>query len=528
MVKMLTEIPSSPAEKIYEITEIPSLSIDKMRHIGEKYLAAYPEPNFTHDNHRFAEKLLEFPEDSTNVVKWQALFNIYHQLKNGGTLQTDIATLVKEHFNANISKVSRAFTYQQGIASIWLWHIGNLYLNKHPERDEGLFFSHTNQSNAKALIDNSKACTGRKSWIYLYLIYQRLPNEKGDLAANIRQVFGAHFHEPFEDTIRKLKLTNYTEKSLPTLPDDDLDLSLSQEVEERFYKQQIEQMFQMKIPELSAFEEASVFWYKRQAYVKMAIAGVIIIAPVASVLFLTANIYALLFMGIMAGGGTLVLELVGQAAFKVEHVPDSVWEFMRKSQEEFGLNNIRFQHALEEQGNQLKIRELQISTQEHLLGEQSTQLAKLQSALTTVSGISTQLMQNLTFSEEQKKLFLNNLNAVCSLNSDIAAKAMVELTNISEQNQLLKGNNEALKGEVNRLSTWIKSLEKIVKNSESTTDRQEKITQLLANITSHAGIITGHVNTVHLLAAAQAQAQEEYSSTANTVSSAASTTACLA
>lgn len=493
---------------VEKITEIPALPIEKMHQIGSDYLAAHPEPSFSHDNHPFAEKLQTFSKSATDVEKWQTLFDMYHQLKSGGTLKSNIAALVNEHFKADISGVSRAFTYQRGVSSIWLWHIGNQYLNQHPERDDGLllFHSHTNQPMAKALMDNSKAYTGKKAWIYLYLMYQRLPNEKGSLATNIRQIFSTQFHDSFENTVRELGLDSYTEKSLRTLPDDALDLSLSREVEERFYQQQIEQIFQIKIPELSSFEEASVFWYKRQPYVKMVAAGVIIIAPVASVLFLTANIYALLFMGIVAGGGTLVLELVGQAAFKVEHVPDSVWELMRKNQEEFGLNNIRFRRSLEEQLSQLNAREIQLSKQELLLGEQSQQLGSLEKNVALLSGIAAQLSQSLSFSSEQQAQFVANLKEVCSQNSEIAAKAMANMSGIAKQNQVLASSNQSLKGEVSRLGLWLTRLESVVKSSASNAERQARITEILGEIAQKAGVITGHVAEAHALTAVAAQA----------------------
>ncbi|MCC5792821.1 MAG: hypothetical protein JJT82_09485 [Legionellaceae bacterium] len=486
------------------LPEIPSLPLAKLRKIGTDYLLQYPEASLLHDNQDLAKKLQEFPEASTDIEKWVSLLDMYFQLKPGATLKKAIAAQVEDCFGREITAVHRAITYQRGVSSIWLWHIGNEYLQKHPVRDSGLAFfnAHTNQPYAERLIEHAHSFRGRKSWIYLYLTYKSLPNQKGHLAQTIRNIFNHHFHDAFDNIVSFLELNQHTAKSLQTMPDDGFDLALSQETEERFYQQQIDKMFAIKRPSLSAFEEASIFWVKRTPYVRLVAAGVIIIAPVAAVLFLTANVYAILFMGIITGGGTLVMEMVGQTGIKVEIVPDNVWELMRENQKEFGLNNIRFKHSLEENMVQLRVLHEQLDKQGLLLKEheslvasheqnnkqQKAEMDRLNQNLSILSGLTTQLTSSLQMSEQEKARFITNLESVCSSNATIAGEALANMSSLANERQKIASHNLQLQSELNRLSRFLLELKAIVDNSSSLTSRQEAVAHFFENLANSIGL----------------------------------------
>jgi len=522
------------------LTEIPSLPIIELHNLGENYLKAHPVENSWHNNHPYARRLAACSEAENDIEKWQTLFEVYVSLKDGGSLKKQIAEVITKYYEKDPVSAADAFMFQRGISSYDIVDIAAEYLSAHPKPDPGVigYNAHTNQPQARALLSEARSFTGKKSWIYLYLMHKNKLNGKGKLADKIKERFERNFGGKFSDIVERLELTEYVHpEDIQKVPEDDFNLTLSEEEEKKLYLQRVEQIFKIKMPELSGFEELSIFWRNREPHVRLIFAGIIIALPVASVLLLTGNIYAIFIMAALSGGSTFLVELVGSTAVKVVSMPEEAMELMRSNQEELGLSVLRIKRLLSEMGEQLDERHLQIARQELLLkkSEALTQEQQLQidalidsidehtrnnaeqkrlldeykgqisghkklivqheekieelgAQISVLASVSSQFSALFTKNSEESEQLLKNLKDLTSSNSEIAAQAMANMTEMAKEKEALAANNSELRKQLQEMRQWIMLLKRAVDNSTSVTERQEQVTRVLEQIAKGAGI----------------------------------------
>jgi prefoldin subunit 5 len=484
--------------KSYLEKGLPPLTNEDIQTMGTDYFNKSVQTNSKESKTTLSivKLMMEYKDPGNVLIKWLQLFTYYRGLHKNSPLKQVIKNKVETDFGDPAADVIRTITYERGILQTYLFFIGSEYLKLFPEESKGpfgfKFGGHTNQQAAKNLVEASSKYLGRQSWMKLYLIYLSLPNDKGGIASSIRNLFEVHFNEPMEDTVKALELNKVTEKDVETTTEMPDSLKLPQEAEEQLLRLQAEQLFRKRDINLNVIEEIGIFWVNRSPYLRIvATGGATVCVPVAAGLFLTANVYALIGLGIAIGGGLFVLDLIGHTGLKIESVPDSILEVLKGNHIALSLSAKEVTRAANEMSSKLEfmsdVTDKQLQQLQEL-GKKNIDLGKQVELLQQVSEafIKTQ--------GDQKNLteFLSNLTSGTSEN---AAKVLLVRSQLEEENVRLKGTVDDLKQQLDVLKQHdqalllhMKHLETVMSEFKGSKKELEEITQIYKKVLSSVGV----------------------------------------
>lgn len=228
----------------------------KFAEIAQKYLKEHGSCDSwglfsNHRSQEYAESLKELQaRKSSDVEKWVSMCEIYIRMNNpGGSLAKAMEVIVTNHFkNETITSLYKKLLFELGGVPEIYTAIGKYYLNKHPEKDSGLFGygSHTHQEHARAIKAAEKDNQGAAFWLYLYHKYQSI-QRSGDLASAIVNVFETHFKAKMGDIIETLELDSFA-KDLTEAKK--IQISLEDAAQQRFKMKVLEGLSQLDKPYL--------------------------------------------------------------------------------------------------------------------------------------------------------------------------------------------------------------------------------------------------------------------------------------
>ncbi len=461
---------------------LPDLTTDEIIQIGIDCF------NLRHSTEMsdISNEMMEYNDPGNILLRWLNFFDFYHRAPTNSALRQRVEEKIKESFgdDSDAEDVIRLVTFERGIPQINLFYLGYQYKNLYPEKQKGIFgFSfggHENQKSAEELIEASKKYYGRQSWIKLYLVYKGLPKDNGVLAVNIRNFFTAHFHEPFDSVVENLELDSYTDNDVKIPDEMPKVLSLPEEAEEQFLRLQAEHLFRRNDINLNLIEEFGVFWANRSLYLRIATTGgATICVPVVAGIFLTANVYALIGLGIALGGGLFVFELVGTTAlkFQAQKIPESAYEIMKGQ----FISSSRTNKLLTElYGKQKEISEEQ-NKQLNTLATTNENLASKVSLLYDVATV-------LVKSTGQQKSIANTMENLLTGMGETK-------TELAEENQKLKETVGDLKDEISTLKehdkllvSTLQELKGVITTFKGTQEDINLMTRLFQSLVTQASI----------------------------------------
>lgn len=507
--------------KSYFTKGLPDLTNEDIKQIGHDFLQTYEKTNDrkNKDAALISSTMSDYEDSSKSLLKkWMDLFQFHHQLEAypSSELRKRIKSKIESSFKGfigldssevNVDSVMRALTFERGISQHFMFFIGNEYLKAHPNEKKGFFGSsfggHTNQKQALELVEASSKYLGQQSWIQLYLIYNSLKQAKkdnGSLANTIKHVFMTHFHEPIEKTIEALKLQNFSQKDLETSNELPEFLKLPYDAEEHLIRLQAERLFPKKQLNTNLIEDMGIFWVNRSPYLRIvATGGVTVFVPVAAGLFFTANVYAVIGLGIAIGGGMFVLELVGNTGLKIETIPDSALEMLRGNYVALhsGARKItQVAETLTEEIHKLEDVTEKQGVQISMLSEENKKYhnenntfrqnnKELSDRVQNLHNVSLQLLN----CQGQQEALSEKLKILTESSSKTVAELYFLESETKKNNEELKERNKELKKNIERLERQNEEFNKhmqkfvgIIDGIQDASQRNEKINEVFAQL----------------------------------------------